>query len=77
MTYQSAKDFVFEAERLNLQLRSAVCALDAIHEAMTEGSGGPGDYVDALFFVTTTLGEKTAALDAAIANALKDGMVKQ
>ena len=77
MTYQSAKDFVFKAERLNLQLRSAVCALDAVHEAMTEGSGGPGDYVDALFFLTTVLGEKTALLDAAIKSALKDGAEKQ
>ena len=77
MTYQSAKDFVFEAERINLQLRSAVCALDAMHEAMTEGSGGPGDYVDALFFLVVVLGEKTAELDAAIASALKDGAEKQ
>lgn len=71
MTYQSAKDFVFTAERINLQLRAAVCALDAVHSAMTEGSGGPGDYTDALFFVTVALGEKTAELDAAIKSAIK------
>ena len=77
MTYQSAKDFVFKAERLNLQLRSAACALDAIYTAMSDGPSEPRDYVDGLFFLTTTLGEKTAELDAAIANALKDGAEKQ
>lgn len=77
MTYQNAKDFVFEAERINLQLRSAVCALDAIHTAMSDGPSEPCDYVDGLFFLTTVLGEKTAELDAAIASALKDGTEKQ
>lgn len=77
MTYQSAKDFVFKVERLNLQLRAAVCALDAIHTAMSDGPSEPRDYVDGLFFLTTALGEKTAELDAAIASALKDGAEKQ
>lgn len=77
MTYQSAKDFVFKAEQLNLQMRSAVCALDAVYTAMSGGPSEPRDYVDGLFFIATALGEKTAELDAAIASALKDGTEKQ
>lgn len=44
---------------------------------MSDGPSEPRDYVDGLSFLTTTLGEKTAELDAAIANALKDGAEKQ
>lgn len=73
----TSKDFVFEAERLNLQLRAAVCALDAVYTAMSDGPSEPRDYVDGLYFLTTVLGEKTAELDAAIASALKDGTEKQ
>lgn len=47
------------------------------YTAMSDGPSEPRDYVDGLFFLTTTLGEKTAEPDAAIASALKDGAEKQ
>lgn len=53
-------------ESVLFELGCGLCALDAIHAAMAEGSNEPGNYVDALYCVHDYLRERERAAKAIV-----------